>query len=83
MKVWKIYNKSAQKVKIAIRTNNIVTIGLFLEPNQFTLAMPCITKALDAQNRKGVLEIDENFDNSYFKLKLGEVHDSGVLEKTV
>ena len=82
MKVWKIYNKSAQKVKLSIRTDNTVTIGLFLEPNQFVLAMPFITKALDAQIRKGVLDLDENFDNSYFKIKLGEVHDSGVLEKT-
>ncbi len=81
MNFWKIENKSQEKIKITVRTATTRVIGLFLEPNKFVVAMPQITAQLDAQTRRGYISIEDNFDNSYFNLTLGEQYEIGTIEK--
>jgi len=81
MSYWKIENKSNVNVKITVRVANTRTIGLFLEPNKFVIALPQITAQLDAQVRRGYINIEDNFDNSYFNLNLGDQYEKGTIEK--
>ena len=82
MSLWKIENKSPnEKIKITVRIANTRSIAMFLEPGKFVLALPQITSQLDAQVRRGYINIEDNFDNSYLNLALGEQHEIGKIEK--
>lgn len=86
MRIWKITNKVDKDVKITLRVkgtenNAIKVIGLFLKPKHFVLGMPNITAQLDAQSRRGLVEIDENFDNTYFNLEFGKPYEVGEVDQ--
>lgn len=73
MNTWKIKNKTENPVKISIALGGANNPGLILNPGEMVLSIDRLTAPLDAQERRGVVEIDRNFDNSELKLPLGKV----------
>ena len=71
-KIWKIKNTSKSPAKISIALGGANNPGLILNPGEIVLSKARLTAPLDAQARRGVVEIDENFDNSELNLPLGE-----------
>src|ERR1035437_9205429 len=82
MKTWKIQhaNKTTEGVKIAISTSSNESIGVILQQGQFVLSQEQNTASLDSQKRRGYVTVDENFDNSVFNLKLGEINNTSFLD---
>lgn len=73
MNTWKIKNKTENPVKISIALGGANNPGLILNPGEMVLSIDRLTAPLDAQERRGVVEIERNFDNSELKLPLGKV----------
>lgn len=73
MNTWKIKNKTENPVKISIALGGANNPGLILNPGEMVLSIDRLTAPLDAQERRGVVEIDRSFDNSELKLPLGKV----------
>lgn len=73
MNTWKIKNKTENPVKISIALGGANNPGLILNPGEMVLSIDRLTAPLDAQERRGVVEIDRNFDNLELKLPLGKV----------
>lgn len=73
MNTWKIKNKTKNPVKISIALGGANNPGLILNPGEMVLSIDRLTAPLDAQERRGVVEIDRSFDNSELKLPLGKV----------
>lgn len=82
MKTWKIQhaNKTTEGVKIAISTSSNESRGVILQQGQFVLSQGQNTASLDSQKRRGYVIVDENFDNSVFNLKLGEINNTTFLD---
>lgn len=83
-KIWKITNtkKVDQPIKTTIRVENTKTIAVSISPGEFVLAMPYKTAQLEAQSlKRGFLAIEEDFDNSYLNLELGEVYKEDQVEE--
>ena len=78
MKTWKITNTSKQSVKISVKLGSNQSRGLILQPEQFCIALPQITAALDMQKRKRFIVIDENYENT--KLEIGEAFNISILD---
>lgn len=72
MNTWKIKNKTENPVKISIALGGANNPGLILNPGEMVLSIDRLTAPLDAQERRGVIEIDRSFDNSELKLPLGK-----------
>jgi hypothetical protein len=68
-KFWKISNNSKQDVKIACKTNSMASKGIILKPGQFCLAESQLTASIDAQERRGFIKVDREFDNSDLNLE--------------
>ncbi len=82
--VWKITNsgKVNSPIKTTVRIENTRTIAVLIGPGEFVLAMPFKTAQLDAQSlKRGLLNIDKEFDNSYFNLELGKVYKEGAIDE--
>ena len=76
-KIWKITNteKIKEPIKTTVRVENTKTVAVSVSPGEFVLAMPYSTAQLEAQSfKRGFLEIDHNYDNSYLNLELGKVY---------
>jgi hypothetical protein len=73
MNTWKIKNITNSPVKVAIALGGANNPGLILNPGEIVLSIDRLTAPLDAQERRGVVSIDRNFDNSTLKLPLGNV----------
>lgn len=73
MKTWKIKNTSENPVKVSIALGGNNNPGVILNPGEMVLSIDRLTGPLDAQSRRGVVEIDEDFDNSKLNLPLGHV----------
>lgn len=73
MNTWKIKNTSSAPVKISIALGGAMNPGVILNPGEIVLSSDRLTAPLDAQERRGVVEIDRNFDNSELSLPLGNV----------
>ena len=72
MNTWKIKNISKAPVKIAIALGADQNPGVILNPGEIILSIDRLTAPLDAQERRGVIEIDRRFDNSELNLPLGK-----------
>jgi len=85
MKTWKVQhaNKSQEGVKIAISTSSSGSIGVILQPGQFTLSKEQNTASLDSQKRRGYVNVDESFDNSTLNLNIGEVYNVSFLDAKI
>ena len=73
MDTWKIKNVTDNPVKLSIALGGASNPGVILKPGEMVLSISRLTAPLDAQERRGVVEIDRNFDNSKLKLPLGSV----------
>ncbi|GIV44021.1 MAG: hypothetical protein KatS3mg035_1144 [Bacteroidia bacterium] len=74
--MWKVTNiaKPEQNIKIAVAKDNTSTLGVILKPNQFCICDSRMTSSLDAQEKRGFISIDRNFQNN-LKLNLCEAYD--------
>lgn len=72
MKTWKIKNITENPVKLSIALGGPNNPGIILESGQIVLSIDRLTAPLDAQERRGVVEIDRDFDNSVLNLPLGK-----------
>jgi len=71
MNTWKIKNITNNPVKISIALGANNNPGIILKPGEMVLSIDRLTSPLDAQERRGVVEIDKGFDNSTLNLPLG------------
>jgi hypothetical protein len=78
---WKIKNISKTNVKVSVATSSNSSPGLILKPGQFCISEAKMTSPLDAQMRRGYLNVDKNFDNSVVKLSMGKPFDESDLDK--
>ena len=69
MNSWKITNTSNEPVKIACKTASMNSKGIILKPNEFCLAECQLTASIDAQERRGFISVDREFDNSDLNLE--------------
>lgn len=69
MKYWKITNTSLQPVKIVCKLHSNASKGIILKPNEFCIAAPQMTAPIDAQERRGFITVEADFDNSEFDFK--------------
>lgn len=88
MKVWKITNTARESVKIACKTASMHSKGIILQPGDFCLSEAQLTASMDAQERRGFISVDREFDNSELKLEFVENYtqkqlDELILEQTV
>lgn len=88
MKVWKITNTSKEPVKIACKTASMHSKGIILQPGEFCLSEAQLTASMDAQERRGFISVDREFDNSELNLNFVENYtkkqlDELILEQTV
>jgi hypothetical protein len=81
MKFWKINSVSSEPVKVAVITSSTSSRGMVLQPNEFCIAKPQMTSVIDAQRRRGLISIDESFDNSELNLELGIPISESFLEE--
>lgn len=72
MNTWKIKNISPAPVKISIALGGAMNPGIILKPGEVVLSLDRLTAPLDAQERRKIIEVDRNFDNSELKLPLGQ-----------
>jgi hypothetical protein len=75
MNLWKVTNISPEPVKVGIITSNTSSMGVILKKEEFVIALPQITAALDAQSRRGFVKIEEGFTNE-LNLNIGEVYST-------
>ena len=71
MNTWKIKNISENPVKLSIALGANKNPGVILNPGEVVLSIDRLTAPLDAQERRGVIEIDRRFDNAKLNLPLG------------
>ena len=82
-KVWKIAHsgKADQSIKTTVRVEPNKTVAVAINTGEFVLAMPYKTAQLEAQSiKRHFLTIDEDFDNSYLDLNLGEIYKEDSVE---
>lgn len=72
MNTWKIINITDGPVKLSIALGGNNNPGVILQAGEMVLSKDKLTGPLDAQERRGVVSVDRNFDNSELKLPLGE-----------
>ncbi len=72
MNTWKIKNISQSPVKISIALGGDQNPGIILNSGEIVLSIDKLTAPLDAQERRGLLEVDRGFDNSELNLPLGQ-----------
>lgn len=72
MNTWKIKNITEGPVKISIALGGNNNPGIILNPGEMVLSKGRLTAPLDAQERRGAVEIDRDFDNSELGLPLGK-----------
>lgn len=77
--IWKIKNASNQQIKVAISKTNTVTTGVILAPGQFCLCEGRMTRSIDAQEKRGFISIEREYENSQ-NLNLGEAYDMSKLD---
>lgn len=82
MKTWKIKNIHNEAVKIAVGTSSSSSKGIILQPGELCLCQPQTTASIDAQRRRGFIEINENYDNSEFNFNLGDTLSEAAFIKT-
>lgn len=83
-KIWKVKNTEKLKtpIKTTIRIENTKTIAVYIEPGEFVLCMPYLTAQLEAQSiKRGFLDIEEDYDNSYLNLELGKIYKEDNVEE--
>ena len=73
MKTWKIKNITENPVKLSIALGGQNNPGIILNPGEMVLSVDRLTAPLDAQERRGVIKVDRDFNNSELKLPLGTV----------
>jgi hypothetical protein len=88
MKVWKITNTARESVKIACKTASMHSKGIILQPGEFCLSEAQLTASMDAQERRGFISVDREFDNSKLNLKFVENYtqkyvDNLILESSI
>jgi hypothetical protein len=71
MNTWKIKNTTTNPVKISVALGADKNPGIILKPGEMVLSMARLTAPLDAQERRGAVEVDRDFDNSELNLPLG------------
>lgn len=57
--------------------------GLMLNPGEFCLSRNTQTPVMDAQIRRGLIEVDKYFDNTKYNLKIGTVYPITHLNQLV
>lgn len=63
-KFWKITNTGKkEKVKFTVAIASNKSPGIFLNFDEYVLSQPRMTTMLDAQEKRGYVEIDRNFNN--------------------
>jgi hypothetical protein len=83
MKVWKITNTARESVKIACKTASMHSKGIILQPGEFCLSEAQLTASMDAQERRGFISVDREFDNSQLKLEFVENYTKKQLDKLI
>jgi len=77
-KFWKISNTQSVDTKVAIATASNGSIGIILKPNQFCISVDQMTKMVDAQEKRGFIAVDKEYQNEY-DLETGIVFDEGYV----
>jgi len=62
--MWKITNISQERIKVALAKNNITTVGVILDPNQFCICDSRMTSSLDAQSKRKFLDVETEYSNT-------------------
>ena len=83
MKVWKITNTARESVKIACKTASMHSKGIILQPGEFCLSEAQLTASMDAQERRGFISVDREFDNSDLKLDFVENYTQKQLDNLI
>lgn len=80
-KYWKIYNSGKiDKVKIAIAVASDKSPGFILEQGDYVVSLPRMTTMLDAQEKRGFVTIERDFENKE-NISLGEVRKASDFEQ--
>jgi len=64
-KLWKVTNTSDQLIKVSIATASNAAPGVILQPGEYCLSLAQFTTPLDAQFKRGFVDIDMDYDNKY------------------
>lgn len=83
MKVWKITNKSRGTVKVACKTASMGSKGIILNPGEFCISESQLTASMDAQERRGFISVDREFDNSKYNLEFVKNYSEKFLETLI
>lgn len=83
MNSWKITNASNEPVKIACKTASMNSKGIILKPNEFCLAECQLTASIDAQERRGFISVDREFDNSKLQLEYVTAYTNNQLKDLI
>lgn len=83
MKVWKITNTARESVKIACKTASMHSKGIILQPGEFCISEAQLTASMDAQERRGFISVDREFDNSELNLSFVENYTQKQLDKLI
>ena len=73
MNTWKIKNTSATPVKLSVALGGTNNPGVILQSGEMVLSINRLTGPLDAQERRKMVEVDRDFDNTELNLPLGKV----------
>jgi hypothetical protein len=69
---WKITNKTEGEIKISVALGGANNPGVILKAGEMVLSASRLTAPLDAQERRKMVEVDRDFDNSELNLPLGK-----------
>jgi len=81
MTYWKLTNKCSSKVRLAVTVGPAQSVGLILNPGDSVMCNPQRTPSMDAQIRRGFVELDKNFDNDMYGMELGKVYTQTELDQ--
>lgn len=81
--VWRIINNCNENVKIACKTASFASKGIILKPGEFCISEAQLTASLDAQERRGFLKVDREYDNSKFNLEYVKSYKESDFQKMI
>jgi len=74
MNYWKLRNKCDKNVRLVVTVGPAHSVGVVLNPGQSVIGKHQRTPSMDAQIRRGFVDLDKEFNNDSYELELGKVY---------
>lgn len=81
MNYWKITNKCASKVRLAVTIGPAQSVGAILQPGDSIICNPQRTPSMDAQIRRNFVTLETDFNNESYGFKLGQVYSEDQMNQ--